>query len=77
VRAFGQVEPLDRRRHSVERFDCGQSILDRWLRELSKQCHPEELIARIEASLRRARRATASPATSPEVHAGKLRILPG
>jgi len=31
------TEPLDLRRHSVERFACGRSSLDRWLREYAGQ----------------------------------------
>jgi GNAT superfamily N-acetyltransferase len=30
-------EPLDLKRHSVERFSCGRSALDRWLREFAGQ----------------------------------------
>lgn len=31
------TEPLDLRRHNVERFACGRSSLDRWLREYAGQ----------------------------------------
>lgn len=31
------TEPLDPRRHSVERFACGRPALDRWLREYAGQ----------------------------------------
>jgi GNAT superfamily N-acetyltransferase len=37
VTALGPTEPLDRKRHSVERFDCGRSTLDRWLRHFAGQ----------------------------------------
>jgi GNAT superfamily N-acetyltransferase len=31
------IEPLDLKRHSVERFACGRPSLDRWLREYAGQ----------------------------------------
>ena len=31
------TEPLDLKRHSVERFECGRPSLDRWLREYAGQ----------------------------------------
>lgn len=31
------TEPLDLKRHSVERFSCGRPALDRWLREYAGQ----------------------------------------
>lgn len=32
-----RTEPLDLKRHSVERFSCGRPALDRWLREYAGQ----------------------------------------
>lgn len=34
---LGPTEPLDPKRHSAERFDCGRQVLDRWLREYAGQ----------------------------------------
>src|SRR3954469_26043160 len=45
---------------------------DDWL---SKPCHPEELIARVQAVIRRRRR-TAAPEGDPPVVAGELEIRP-
>jgi len=37
VTKLGPTEPLDPKRHSAERFDCGRQVLDRWLREYAGQ----------------------------------------
>jgi GNAT superfamily N-acetyltransferase len=37
VTRLGPTEPLDRKRHSAERFDCGRPALNRWLREYAGQ----------------------------------------
>jgi DNA-binding response OmpR family regulator len=46
---------------------------DDWI---TKPCHPEELIARVEAVVRRRRRA-ADQTPSPELVAGEIELLPG
>jgi hypothetical protein len=37
VTKLGSTEPLDPKRHSLERFDCGRPPLDRWLRQYAGQ----------------------------------------
>ncbi|HEX7292380.1 MAG TPA: response regulator transcription factor, partial [Conexibacter sp.] len=46
---------------------------DDWL---AKPCHPEELIARVEARVRRARLAVAGVEGAPGLDAGELRLRP-